>query len=116
MGLQIVTAEEVHQDGIARALRDVPEGVPCLVTVDCDGLDPSIMPAVMAAAPGGLSYWNVVNLIQGVARKAPIGCHKSQRTTEAAPAPLCHRSIFPNEEAASSPALRTYPLPPSSPG
>jgi agmatinase len=71
-GVEIVTAEEVHQDGIGRALSLVPEGVPCLVTVDCDGLDPSIMPAVMAAAPGGLSYWHVVSLIHRVARKAPI--------------------------------------------
>ena len=71
-GVQIVTAEEVHRDGIARALSLVPDGVPCLVTVDCDGLDPSIMPAVMAPAPGGLSYWHVVNLIHGVARKTRI--------------------------------------------
>ncbi|MGI9415499.1 MAG: arginase family protein, partial [Hyphomicrobiales bacterium] len=35
-------------------------------------LDPSICPAVLARAPGGLSYWQVVNLIQGVARKANI--------------------------------------------
>jgi agmatinase len=42
------------------------------VTVDCDGLDPSIMPAVKAPAPGGLTYWHVVELIRGAARKAPI--------------------------------------------
>jgi agmatinase len=71
-GVEIVTAEEVHRAGVARAIGLVPEGIPCLVTVDCDGLDPSIMPAVMAAAPGGLAYWPVVELIRGVARRAPI--------------------------------------------
>jgi agmatinase len=71
-GVEIVTAEEVHRSGVARALALVPEGVPCLVTVDCDGLDPSIMPAVKAPAPGGLTYWHVVDLIRGAARKAPI--------------------------------------------
>ena len=71
-GVEIVTAEEVHRDGVARAVSLVPDGAPCLVTVDCDGLDPSIMPAVMAPAPGGLTYWHVVELIRGVARKGRI--------------------------------------------
>jgi agmatinase len=71
-GVEIITAEEVHRAGVGRALSLVPEGVPCLVTVDCDGLDPSIMPSVMAPAPGGLTYWQVVELIRGVARRAPI--------------------------------------------
>jgi agmatinase len=71
-GVGIVPAEEVHRAGVARAIGLVPEGVPCLVTVDCDGLDPSIMPAVQAPAPGGLAYWHVVELIRGVARRAPI--------------------------------------------
>jgi agmatinase len=71
-GVEIVTAEEVHRAGIARAISLVPAGVPCLVTVDCDGLDPSIMPAVKAPAPGGLTYWQVVELIRGVAGRGGI--------------------------------------------
>ncbi len=71
-GVEIVTAEEVHRAGVARAISLVPDGAPCLVTVDCDGLDPSIMPAVAAPAPGGLTYWQVVELIRGVARKGRI--------------------------------------------
>jgi agmatinase len=71
-GVEIVTGEEVHRAGVARAISLVPDGAPCLVTVDSDGLDPSIMPAVMAAAPGGLLYWHVVELIRGVARKGRI--------------------------------------------
>jgi agmatinase len=43
-----------------------------LVTIDCDGLDPAIMPAVIGPAPGGLSYWQAVGLMRGVARKARI--------------------------------------------
>jgi agmatinase len=71
-GVEIVTAAEIHREGIERALDLVPEGTPCLVTVDCDGLDPSIMPAVKAPAPGGLTYWHVVELIHGVARRTRI--------------------------------------------
>ena len=71
-GVEIVTADEVHRDGVTRAVSRVPAGVPCLVTVDCDGLDPSVMPAVKAPSPGGLTFWHVVELIRGVARRAPI--------------------------------------------
>ena len=42
------------------------------VTVDCDGLDPAIMPAVIAPAPGGLGYWQAVDLLHGLAAKARI--------------------------------------------
>jgi agmatinase len=71
-GAQLVTAAEVHQHGIGRALERVPAGARCFVTIDCDGLDPAIMPAVIAPAPGGLSYWHVVQLLHGLADRAVI--------------------------------------------
>ena len=43
-GSRIVTAQEVHRHGIAPVLDLVGAGETCLVTLDCDGLDPSIMP------------------------------------------------------------------------
>jgi agmatinase len=52
----------------------IPDSSEVLVTIDCDGLDPAIMPAVIGPAPGGLSYWQVVTLLQGVAAKARIAC------------------------------------------
>jgi len=42
------------------------------VTLDCDGLDPSIMPAVAARSPGGLGYWHVVELLHGLAAKTRL--------------------------------------------
>jgi len=71
-GSKIVTAREVHESGIDAALRYVPDGANCVITVDCDGLDPSVIPAVAAPAPGGLTYWQAVELIQGVAQRARI--------------------------------------------
>ena len=73
-GAQIVTAQQVHADGILPVLDLLPDGANVLVTVDCDALDPSIMPAVFGPAPGGLTYWQVVNLLQAVATKAQIAC------------------------------------------
>jgi len=71
-GSRIVPALEVHRHGIAPVLDLVDPNASCLVTVDCDGLDPSIMPAVLAPAPGGLLYWHVVELLRGLAEKARI--------------------------------------------
>ena len=43
-----------------------------MVTLDCDGLDPSIMPGVAARTPGGLSYTQVIDLIAGLGQSATI--------------------------------------------
>jgi len=71
-GSRIVTAQEVHRHGIAPVLDLVGAGETCLVTLDCDGLDPSIMPAVQARSPGGLGYWHVVELLHGLAAKTRL--------------------------------------------
>ncbi len=71
-GAKIITAREVHRDGIDAALAHIPDGANCLITLDCDGIDPSIMPAVLARTPGGLTYTQVIDLISAVASKANL--------------------------------------------
>lgn len=71
-GSHLVTAREVHAEGAAAALRRIPEGARVVITVDCDGLDPGIMPGVAAPSPGGLSYTEVIDLIAGVGRRAHL--------------------------------------------
>lgn len=71
-GARLVTAREVHHRGIEAALDHVPAGARCVITVDCDGLDPAIMPAVLAPSPGGLTFTQAIDLIAGVAARARI--------------------------------------------
>jgi agmatinase len=71
-GVQFFSAENVFDNGVQHILDCIPEGANVHVNLDLDGLDPSIMPAVFVPAPGGLSYWNVVKLIRGVAAKANL--------------------------------------------
>ena len=71
-GVRFFFADAVHERGIEPILAEVPAGANVLFTVDCDGLDPAIMPAVIGPAPGGLSYWQAVGLMRGVAKKARI--------------------------------------------
>ncbi|MGL4968508.1 MAG: arginase family protein [Inquilinus sp.] len=71
-GSRFVTAREVHAQGVDAALRHIPEGARVVVTLDCDGLDPGIMPGVAARTPGGLTYTQAIDLIAGVGRRAQI--------------------------------------------
>ena len=71
-GVGIFTADSVRKNGVERVLDRIPEGGSVLVTLDCDGLDPTVIPAVNAPSPGGLQYHHVTGLIHGIARKAKI--------------------------------------------
>lgn len=71
-GVQFIPARGVAQAGITSAIEMIPEGSDIIVALDCDGLDPSILPAVIGRAPGGLSYWDVINLIEGAALRGRL--------------------------------------------
>jgi agmatinase len=71
-GSRILTMHDIRRDGISAALAQVPEGGDCFVTIDFDGLDPSVVPAVNMPTPGGLRYQDVLDLLHGVARRGRI--------------------------------------------
>jgi agmatinase len=71
-GSRLVTARDVRANGIEAALAHLPQGGEFLVTIDCDGIDPADFPSVSVLAPGGVSYYDVVDLIRGVAAKGRI--------------------------------------------
>jgi len=71
-GSRLVTAREVHAHGVEVALRHIPENARVVITLDCDGLDPGIMPGVAARTPGGLSYTQAIDLIAGVGKRARL--------------------------------------------
>ena len=48
-------------DRVVDALSDT-----CYITIDCDGLDPAIMPAVGTPEPGGLSWYETLALLRRV--------------------------------------------------
>ncbi|MBY5364527.1 agmatinase [Rhizobium leguminosarum] len=71
-GSRFVTAREVHAEGVEAALQHISEGAQVVVTLDCDSIDPGIMPGVAARTPGGLTYTEVIDLIAGLGRRARI--------------------------------------------
>jgi len=45
------------------------------ITIDCDGMDPAIMPAVGTPEPGGLSWYETLRLLRRVIeRRTVVGC------------------------------------------
>jgi agmatinase len=69
---RIITANTIQHGGIDQILKSIPEGSSCLLTIDCDGLDPTIMPAVNTPMPGGLSYPQVMDLLHALTKKASV--------------------------------------------
>ncbi|WP_120502383.1 agmatinase [Roseovarius sp. EL26] len=71
-GADIITAYEMHDMGMQAVLDRIPDGGPYYLTVDADGLDPTIMPAVITQAPGGLSWVQMHKLIHGLVNKGRV--------------------------------------------
>ena len=71
-GCDIITAYEMHEMGMAAVLARIPDGGPYYLTIDADGLDPTIMPAVLAQAPGGLDWVQIRKLIHGLVKKGRV--------------------------------------------
>ncbi|HEX6127775.1 MAG TPA: arginase family protein [Candidatus Limnocylindria bacterium] len=71
-GNLLVTARQLRERGVAWVLDQVPAGASVFVAFDCDGMDPSVMPAVSGIAPGGLSYDEAGDLLGGLAARCAI--------------------------------------------
>ena len=67
-GVFYTDAEDLVTSNIHRI--DLPKDFPqdIYITVDVDGLDPSIMPATGTPAPGGLGYYHTLHLIEHAAQ------------------------------------------------
>jgi agmatinase len=68
-GNLLITARELRLRGAPWLLGQLPQDASVFLSFDCDGLDPSVVPAVSAPSPGGLSYSEAVELIAGLARR-----------------------------------------------
>lgn len=71
-GASIIPAFQVHDEGIDAVIERIPAGGRYYITIDADGLDPSVMPAVRGPAPGGLVFHQVRKLIHGLVRKGRV--------------------------------------------
>lgn len=71
-GANIITAYELHDLGMDAVLDRIPDGGRYYVTIDADGIDPSVMPAVAGPALGGVTYQQARKLLHGLVRKGRV--------------------------------------------
>jgi agmatinase len=68
----LIKAEELHKTGIETILNRIPKASAYFITIDADGLDPSIAPGCGYPTPGGVEYYQLFNLMRGLARKGKM--------------------------------------------
>lgn len=72
MGSDIQSVRHVRRMGTAAMLARIPEGVRYYLTIDIDAFDPSIAPGTGTPSHGGFLYYEVLELIDGLAQRGEI--------------------------------------------
>ncbi len=80
-GNLLVTARELRERGVGSIVELLAADASVFVSFDCDGLDPSLFPAVSAPAPGGLSYVEASDLLGGIGQRL-VGAVLTEYTPE----------------------------------
>ena len=76
MGLQVLTAPWVHENGIPETLKRVIEragDAPVYITWDIDGFDPAYAPGTGTPVVGGLASWQGLQFLRGLGGLNLIG-------------------------------------------
>jgi agmatinase len=71
-GANIITSAELHRVGVEAILKRIPDNGRYYISIDADGLDPAVIPAVGAPQPGGITYPQTIDIIQGLFRKGRV--------------------------------------------
>ena len=71
-GSDILSVRDVRRLGTQGVLDRIPEGTDYYLTIDIDGFDPSIAPGTGTPSHGGFLYYEVQELIEGVAKKGNV--------------------------------------------
>ncbi|MFK8252730.1 agmatinase [Ancylobacter terrae] len=72
MGSDILSVRQIRKLGIEGTLARVPAGQRYYVTIDIDGFDPSIAPGTGTPSHGGFLYYEVLELLDGLAQRGTI--------------------------------------------
>lgn len=71
-GVQFFPMRDVVQHGIDAIIDSIPENSNLYIALDIDVMDPAVVPAVIGPAPGGFSYWQILEIFEAVSRRARI--------------------------------------------
>jgi len=71
-GSDIMSVRQFRAMGVAAVLDRIPKGERYYVTIDIDGFDPSIAPGTGTPSHGGFLYYEILELMDGLARQGSI--------------------------------------------
>lgn len=71
-GAKLFPMPAFDEQGMDAVISTLPAGGNLFINLDIDALDPSIMPAVIGPAPGGLNYRHIAMMIEKAAAKCSI--------------------------------------------
>ena len=72
MGADILSVRQIRKLGIEATLARIPAGVDYYITIDIDAFDPSIAPGTGTPSHGGFLYYEVLELLAGLARRGRV--------------------------------------------
>lgn len=72
MGADILSVRQIRKLGAEGVLARIPKGVRLYITIDIDGFCPSIAPGTGTPSHGGFLYYEVLEILQGVAQDHDI--------------------------------------------
>ena len=71
-GAQFFTGPDIHRQGLQPAIDQIDPGSEVILCIDIDAMDPAIAPNTIGRTPGGLSYYQVFELVTAVANRGRI--------------------------------------------
>jgi agmatinase len=72
MGSDILSVREARKLGADGVLDRIPGGARYYVTIDIDGFDPSIAPGTGTPSHGGFGYYEVLEILAGLAKRGAV--------------------------------------------
>ncbi|MYH59125.1 MAG: arginase [Boseongicola sp. SB0675_bin_26] len=71
-GARFHTGPGIHRQGLGPAIDGIDPGAEVILCIDIDAMDPSIAPNTIGRAPGGLTYYQVLELIVAASERGRI--------------------------------------------
>ncbi|MCQ6278586.1 agmatinase [Bacillus sp. EB600] len=71
-GSVILSPRQMRKMGIENVLELIPKGEKYYITLDIDGLDPSVAPGTGTPSPGGFIYDEVNELLEAIAKRGQV--------------------------------------------
>ena len=71
-GVKFFPMREVVTQGIEPVVEAIPSDANLYIALDIDVMDPAVVPSVIGPAPGGFSYWQLLEILEAAAKRARI--------------------------------------------